>query len=105
MLVLINLVLYTSTLRAFANVYSQLRFTFNDSVVKKHILLGYFSRMASPPESPIEDIVYELEPTRMPKVIPVALDDLCRETKFSKQEIRVMYRGFKTFVSFHVHCE
>ncbi|XP_055908637.1 uncharacterized protein LOC129943158 isoform X4 [Eupeodes corollae] len=70
MLVLINLVLYTSTLRAFANVYSQLRFTFNDSVVKKHILLGYFSRMASPPESPIEDIVYELEPTRMPKECP-----------------------------------
>ncbi|XP_055853092.1 Kv channel-interacting protein 1 [Episyrphus balteatus] len=52
--------------------------------------------MASPPDSPIEDVVYELEPTRMPKVIPVALEDLCRETKFSKQEIRVMYRGFKT---------
>lgn len=52
--------------------------------------------MASPPDSPIEDVVYELEPTRMPKVLPVALEDLCRETKFSKQEIRVMYRGFKT---------
>lgn len=55
--------------------------------------------MASPPESPIEEIVYELEQTRVPKPIPVALEDLCRQTKFTKQEIRVMYRGFKT-VSF-----
>jgi len=52
--------------------------------------------MASPPESPIEEVVYELEHTRVPKPIPVALEDLCRQTKFTKQEIRVMYRGFKT---------
>lgn len=58
--------------------------------------------MASPPESPIEEVVYELEQTRVPKPIPVALEDLCRQTKFTKQEIRVMYRGFKT-VSEHIH--
>lgn len=33
---------------------------------------------------------------QVPKPIPVALDDLCRQTKFTRQEIRVMYRGFKT---------
>ncbi|XP_039453261.1 Kv channel-interacting protein 1 [Culex pipiens pallens] len=52
--------------------------------------------MATPPDSPIEEVVYELEPTRAPKPIPVALEDLCRLTKFTRQEIRVMYRGFKT---------
>lgn len=52
--------------------------------------------MATPPDSPMEEVVFELEPTRVPKVIPVALEDLVRQTKFSRQEIRVMYRGFKT---------
>lgn len=52
--------------------------------------------MATPPESPVEEVVYELETTRVPKPIPVALEDLCRQTKFTRQEIRVMYRGFKT---------
>lgn len=52
--------------------------------------------MATPPDSPIEEVVYELETARVPKPIPVALEDLCRQTKFSRQEIRVMYRGFKT---------
>lgn len=52
--------------------------------------------MATPPESPVEEHAYELEPSRTPKPIPVALEELCRQTKFSKQEIRVMYRGFKT---------
>lgn len=52
--------------------------------------------MATPPESPVEEVVYELETTRTPKPIPVALEDLCRQTKFTRQEIRVMYRGFKT---------
>ncbi|XP_045457128.1 Kv channel-interacting protein 1 [Melitaea cinxia] len=52
--------------------------------------------MATPPESPVEEHAYELEPNRTPKPIPVALEELCRQTKFSKQEIRVMYRGFKT---------
>lgn len=53
--------------------------------------------MATPPDSPIEEVVYELETaTRVPKPIPVALEDLCRQTKFTRQEIRVMYRGFKT---------
>lgn len=55
--------------------------------------------MATPPDSPIEEevILFELETTaRTPKPIPVALEDLCRLTKFTRQEIRVMYRGFKT---------
>lgn len=52
--------------------------------------------MATPPDSPIEEVVYELEPSREPKPVPVALEDLCRLTKFTRQEIRVMYRGFKT---------
>lgn len=53
--------------------------------------------MATPPDSPIEETVFELETTaRVPKPIPVALEDLCRQTKFTRHEIRVMYRGFKT---------
>lgn len=57
--------------------------------------------MATPPDSPIEEVVYELETaTRVPKPIPVALEDLCRQTKFTRQEIRVMYRGFKTVSRF-----
>lgn len=53
--------------------------------------------MATPPDSPIEEVVYELETTNraFPKPVPVALEDLCRLTKFTRQEIRVMYRGFK----------
>ena len=52
--------------------------------------------MSTPPDSPVEDqVVYEFEP-RAPKPVPVALEDLCRQTKFTRQEIRVMYRGFKT---------
>lgn len=51
--------------------------------------------MSTPPDSPVEDQVYEFEPSR-PKPIPVALEDLCRQTKFSREEIRIMYRGFKT---------
>lgn len=51
--------------------------------------------MATPPDSPIEEGNYEIEPSRLPKHRPVALDDLCRQTKFTRQEIRVMYRGFK----------
>lgn len=52
--------------------------------------------MATPSDSPIEEVVYEIEPSRVPKPIPVALEDLCRLTKFTRQEIRKMYRGFKT---------
>lgn len=52
-------------------------------------------RMATPPDSPIEEAPYELEASRLPKHRPVALEDLCRQTKFTRQEIRVMYRGFK----------
>lgn len=52
--------------------------------------------MATPSDSPIEEVVYEIEPNRVPKPIPVALEDLCRLTKFTRQEIRIMYRGFKT---------
>lgn len=58
--------------------------------------------MATPPESPVEEVVYELETTRVPKPIPVALEDLCRQTKFTRQEIRVMYRGFKTVRFSHI---
>lgn len=59
--------------------------------------------MATPPDSPIEEVVYELETqTRVPKPIPVALEDLCRQTKFTRQEIRVMYRGFKTVSNFFI---
>lgn len=57
--------------------------------------------MATPPDSPIEEevVLFELEPkVRAPKPIPVALEDLCRLTKFTRQEIRVMYRGFKTVI-------
>lgn len=59
--------------------------------------------MATPPDSPIEEevVLFELEPkARAPKPIPVALEDLCRLTKFTRQEIRVMYRGFKTVTTF-----
>ncbi|KDR15947.1 Kv channel-interacting protein 1 [Zootermopsis nevadensis] len=51
--------------------------------------------MATPPDSPIDEALFELEPSRVPKHRPVALEDLCRQTKFTRQEIRVMYRGFK----------
>lgn len=57
--------------------------------------------MATPPDSPIEEVVYELETTSrtFPKPVPVALEDLCRLTKFTRQEIRVMYRGFKVSIN------
>lgn len=55
--------------------------------------------MASLPESPVEeDIGYDLIDNTQPVSIlrPVGgLDDLCKQTKFTRQEIRVMYRGFK----------
>lgn len=51
--------------------------------------------MATPPDSPMDEALFELEPSRVPKHRPVALEDLCRQTKFTRQEIRVMYRGFK----------
>lgn len=63
--------------------------------------------MASPPDSPIEEVVYELDEaaTRaFPKPIPVALEDLCRLTKFTRQEIRIMYRGFKVIKNFCLPC-
>ncbi|KAG8323657.1 hypothetical protein J6590_001380 [Homalodisca vitripennis] len=56
---------------------------------------GVSMTMATPPDSPIEEVNYEIEPSRLPKHRPVALEDLCRQTKFTRQEIRVMYRGFK----------
>ncbi|KAF0306796.1 Calsenilin [Amphibalanus amphitrite] len=34
-------------------------------------------------------------PTRQLRAKPVRLDELCRDTKFTKREIRIMYRGFK----------
>nr|CAH7742503.1 unnamed protein product [Callosobruchus chinensis] len=52
--------------------------------------------MASTSDSPVEEVMFEIEPSRVPKPVPVALEDLCRLTKFTRQEIRIMYRGFKT---------
>lgn len=43
-----------------------------------------------------KSFIYSCVILQVPKPIPVALDDLCRQTKFTRQEIRVMYRGFKT---------
>lgn len=72
--------------------------------------------MASLPESPVEeDIGYDLIDNTQPVSIlrPVGgLDDLCKQTKFTRQEIRVMYRGFKQvnkkfnvfFPSSNQHC-
>ena len=54
--------------------------------------------MATPPDSPgPEEAFFEFETTRIRHnaARPVALDELMRQTKFSRQEIRVMYRGFK----------
>ena len=54
--------------------------------------------MATPPESPgPEDALFEFESTRARQATtrPVAIEELLRQTKFSRQEIRVMYRGFK----------
>lgn len=58
--------------------------------------------MATPSDSASEEVVYEIEPSRVPKPVPVALEDLCRQTKFSAQEIRVMYRGFKTVSYYYI---
>ncbi|CAH1975853.1 unnamed protein product [Acanthoscelides obtectus] len=55
--------------------------------------------MASTSDSPVEEVMFEIEPSRVPKPVPVALEDLCRLTKFTRQEIRIMYRGFKTVSS------
>lgn len=54
--------------------------------------------MATPPDSPgPEEALFEFESTRarQPTTRPVALEELLRQTKFTRQEIRVMYRGFK----------
>jgi len=58
--------------------------------------------MATPPDSPIEDGLFEIGATRAYKQPTVALEDLCKQTKFTRHEIRVMYRGFKQ-VSFLFH--
>ena len=52
--------------------------------------------MATPSDSPIEEVAFEIEPSRLPNPIPVALEDLCKLAKFTRQEIRIMYSGFKT---------
>ncbi|XP_050420712.1 Kv channel-interacting protein 4 [Adelges cooleyi] len=58
--------------------------------------------MATPPDSPNfeEAALLELEEqldnsSAFQHARPVALEDLCRQTKFTRQEIRIMYRGFK----------
>lgn len=54
--------------------------------------------MATPPDSPgPEEALFEFESlrARQQTTRPVALEELQRQTKFSRQEIRVMYRGFK----------
>ena len=58
--------------------------------------------MASLPDSPVdEELGYDLIDGAQPVSIlrPVGgLDDLCKQTKFTRQEIRVMYRGFKQVI-------
>lgn len=56
--------------------------------------------MATPPSFIVEEdiMMYEIV---MPKhsalkPMPVDLDDLCRSTRFTRQEIRYFYRGLKT---------
>ena len=54
--------------------------------------------MATPPDSPgPEEVLFEFESARArhQTTRPVAIEELQRQTKFSRQEIRVMYRGFK----------
>ncbi|KAJ9598815.1 hypothetical protein L9F63_026650, partial [Diploptera punctata] len=51
--------------------------------------------MATPPDSPMDEALSSSSHPGVPKHRPVALEDLCRQTKFTRQEIRVMYRGFK----------
>jgi hypothetical protein len=67
--------------------------------------------MATPPDSPIieEATFIELEeqlnnPSVFQHARPVALDDLCRQTKFTRQEIRIMYRGFKQVGASFYRC-
>lgn len=56
--------------------------------------------MTTPSSSPIEEEMLMLEITipnsSTPKPKPIDLDDLCRSTRFTRQEIRLMYRGLKT---------
>lgn len=61
--------------------------------------------MATPPDSPGPDeALFEFESSRArhQATRPVAIEELLRQTKFSRQEIRVMYRGFKQVYS-HVY--
>lgn len=54
--------------------------------------------MATPPDSPgPEEAFFDFESTRVRQQTtrPVPIEELLRQTKFSRQEIRVMYRGFK----------
>lgn len=56
--------------------------------------------MATPPSSPDEEDIMMFE-ILLPKYsalkpIPIDLDDLCRSTRFTRQEIHYFYRGLKT---------
>nr|XP_045605020.1 calsenilin-like isoform X4 [Procambarus clarkii] len=51
--------------------------------------------MATPPDSPYGDFMMTFETVRPVKHKPVKLEELCKQTKFTRQEIRLMYRGFK----------
>ncbi|XP_045115461.1 calsenilin-like isoform X3 [Portunus trituberculatus] len=51
--------------------------------------------MATPPDSPYGDFMLTFETVRPVKHKPVKLEELCKQTKFTRQEIRLMYRGFK----------
>uniref|UniRef100_A0A6A7G9A9 Kv channel-interacting protein 4-like n=1 Tax=Hirondellea gigas TaxID=1518452 RepID=A0A6A7G9A9_9CRUS len=52
--------------------------------------------MATPPESPFGEENFMLTfDTPKVKAAPVYLEELCKQTRFTKHEIRVMYRGFK----------
>nr|KAF7433999.1 hypothetical protein H0235_002190 [Vespula pensylvanica] len=64
--------------------------------------------MATPPDSPgPEEALFEFESTRARQQTarPVALEELLRQTKFSRQEIRVMYRGFKQIDKLYVDLD
>ena len=54
--------------------------------------------MSSPSDdSPVEDeIQIDLKPIFVKHHEHIGLEDLCKKTKFSKREIRTLYRGFKT---------
>lgn len=56
--------------------------------------------MATPSSTPVEEDIMMCEVVisnnAESKAMPIDLDDLCQSTRFTRQEIRFMYRGLKT---------